>query len=414
MHKKFLCLMAMACLFASSLIAQPGQKGSFHIHADGKVSVEGETYENMGEWQRSNKFRYENRRCKKTEGTQLLNGRTLASSDCTNSETVIQSEYYITNNITIPVVFHVISDTDGTGDISDSLIFSQIDILNEDFGALAGTPGAPGFDTHIRFELVEITRTSNSHWFKDRRENEYKAALGWDQNRYLNIYTNNAGGYLGYAYLPDGSAGATHDGVVLLYSAVGRNSPGGGIYNQGRTATHEVGHYLGLQHTFDGGCGDPANPYTTGDLIADTNAESTAHYDCVTTNTCDTPDPIENYMDYTNDTCMNNFTAEQANRMVCSLLNYRPNLGSDGPVDPPTDGLIVNASAYKVKGKQNVDLTWSGSTASSFDIFRDGSYLTTVSGGSYTDNIGVKGGGSYTYTVCEAGTATCANATATF
>ena len=322
---------------------------------------------------------------------------------------MINSEYYISNTITIPVVFHIITNLDGTGDIDDSLIISQVEILNEDFGALNGTPGAPGFDTRVRFELAGITRTANRNWFNDRQENNYKEATGWDRDAYLNIWTNTASGYLGYAYLPDGSAGAVYDGVVLNYSAVGRNAPDGGIYDQGRTATHEVGHYLGLQHTFQGGC---QGGYNAGDLIVDTNPESSAQFDCVDPASCGTPDPIRNYMDYTPDLCMNNFTMEQGNRVVCSLVNYRAGLG--GGTTP--GGFDLSTSPYKVKGKQRVDLTWSGATASNVDIYRDGNLIATAANnGAYTDIIGATGGGSYAYEVCDAGASTCSNSsTATF
>src|SRR5262249_54891167 len=95
-------------------------------------------------------------------------------------------------------------------------------------------------------------------------------------------------------------------------------------YNQGRTVTHEVGHWLGLFHPFDFGCGT-SSCYTTGDRICDTNAEANARFGCPgSAVSCGSPDPIHNYMDYTDDTCMTNFTQEQARRMRCTLTSYRP------------------------------------------------------------------------------------------
>ena len=373
----FLAVLALMCsmtALAQNKRALPDRaeedgETTFAVRYDGTVVVDGEVFNSMADYQRSDKFRYESRRCRShekelqrglvTEGSEYRASK--SASDCTNNQTVIQSEYYISNTLTIPVVFHILINDDGiTGDIDDSYLISQIEILNEDFGAMAGSPGASGFDTGIRFELAGITRDVNRQWFNDRRESQYKSATGWDRDTYLNIWTNTASGYLGYAYLPDGSAGTNLDGVVLNYVAVGRDAPDGGIYDQGRTATHEVGHYLGLAHTFQGGCGG-ADPYTTGDLIADTNAESTSQFDCIERVTCGNPDPIHNYMDYTNDTCMDNFTMEQGNRTVCSLVNYRPDLtgGTTTPGDFPLSG-----SGYKVKGKHTIDLTWSGASGS--------------------------------------------------
>ncbi len=406
---RVLCILIILCA-TSVLVAQSKRavdKGGFQIE-NGKVIVEGEVFDSMEDYQLSSKFMLEGRRCK-TTAVATTTSSFLAPSDCSNSQTVIDPIYYPSQAMTVQVVFHIIIDSDGTtGDIPDSLIESQVDILNEDFGALSGTPGSAGFDTGIRFELAGITRTVNRQWFNDRRETQYKEATGWDRTKYLNIWTNSAGGYLGYAYLPDGSAGEVWDGVVLLYSVVGLNPPNAGIYNLGRTATHEVGHYFGLNHTFDGGCGDINAPYTTGDLIADTNPESTQHFDCVASNTCNTPDPIENYMNYTPDACMTEFTAEQGNRMVCSIMNYRADLTGGG--DPPTGDFPLSASGYKVKGKQHADLSWSGAAGGSVDIYRDNVLIATAANnGAYTDNIGVSGGGTYTYQVCESGSSTCSN-----
>ncbi|MEY4829709.1 MAG: hypothetical protein RLZZ562_1505 [Planctomycetota bacterium] len=248
-----------------------------------------------------------------------------------------------TQVLRIPVVVHVIANAAGTGNLSDAVVQSQITVLNEDFRALAGTPGAPGFDTKIEFFLATqdpsgaattgIRRYSNTTWFND--SGAYWTSIAWDTSRYMNIYTNSAGGGGTLGYVPDlpqgGSAlNTTADRVVILYSAFGRPAVGGAPYNQGRTCTHEVGHFLGLYHTFQGGCGT-TSCYTTGDRICDTQSEQSARFGCpVGATSCGTPDPFRNYMDYTDDTCMTNFTAEQAARMRCTLANYRPNLGVPG------------------------------------------------------------------------------------
>ncbi len=258
--------------------------------------------------------------------------------------------WFPTTVVRIPVVVHVISNTAGTGNLADTTVQSQITVLNEDFRAIAGTPGAPGYDTKIEFFLATrdpagnpttgILRHTNNTWFND--SGNYWNSIAWDTTRYMNIYSNSAGGGGVLGYVPDlpqgGSALNTNaDRVVILYTAFGDPAIGGAPYNRGRTCTHEVGHYLGLYHTFQSGCGN-ASCYTTGDRICDTAAEQTARFGCPTTATsCGSADPVRNYMDYTDDTCMTNFTAEQAARMRCTLANYRPNLAQpSGPIAAAT------------------------------------------------------------------------------
>jgi hypothetical protein len=265
----------------------------------------------------------------------------IAATDCSRNSTKINPEYIDGRTLVIPVVFHVIKRTDGTGDISPALIQSQVDILNEDFNAIAGSPGAMGTNAKIQFVLAKldpmgnpttgINVVTNNTYFNDPGSsgtNTMKRALKWDTTRYLNIYTNNAGGggILGYATFPSSEAGGPEDGVVLNWVYVGRNAPGGAPYDQGRTGTHEVGHYLGLYHTFQGGCGTTSAPYTSGDLIGDTNREAQPNYGCnPVASGCSGGgmSPIENYMDYSGDACMTKFTADQVNRIRCSMMNYR-------------------------------------------------------------------------------------------
>jgi hypothetical protein len=151
-----------------------------------------------------------------------------------------------------------------------------------------------------------------------------KQALHWDTTRFLNVYTNTASGALGYATFPASEAGGVEDGVVMLWTAVGRDAPIGPPYDQGRTLTHEVGHYLGLYHTFQDGCAG-GSQYDNGDLIADTVREQQPHFGCSPgASACGGgSNPIDNYMDYSDDTCMDHFSVEQSNRIRCSLWNYR-------------------------------------------------------------------------------------------
>ncbi len=256
-------------------------------------------------------------------------------SDCSYNSTNPTAAYEPDEIWEITVVFHILRDSNGSGNVTDARCHSQIDILNEDFQAMAGTLGAPGYDTMVQFKLATvdpsgnattgINRHLNSTWHNDG--GGYYNSLAWDPHNYLNIYCNEASGALGYVpYLPqNGSPGSNSDRVVAYWAAVGRNAPIGPPYNQGRTVTHEVGHYLGLHHTFNGGCGG-GNCYTSGDRICDTNPEANPNFSCGNSSSCGNSDPISNYMDYTDDVCMNEYTLEQTRRIRCTLQHYRPNL----------------------------------------------------------------------------------------
>lgn len=333
------------------------------FNEDGSLVVDGLFYGSALEFQSSSEFVEKGHRC--ATPNELRNPRNpsnKAAADCTMVSTTIRSEYAPANGgvYQIPVVWHIVRKTDGTGEVSDALINSQMAILNEDFRAIAGTPGGPGNDTKIQFVLATtnptggattgINRYTNNTWFADPgpgATNAMKQNLRWDPTRYFNIYTNDAAGNLGYATFPQEDAGTYQDGVVLLWSSVGRNAPSGGIYNQGRTATHEIGHYLGLFHTFQSGCG---TTYSSGDLIVDTEPQSTSTFNCPSgaTSCGGARNPIENYMNYTQDTCMWRFTIEQANRMRCSLTSYRGGLyttiGGGGGNNPPTANFTFSTS----------------------------------------------------------------------
>ncbi len=219
-------------------------------------------------------------------------------------------------NVEIPDAFHVIHKSDGTGNVPDSQINDQIAVLNE---AYAGT----GFS----FILASLDRTQNDRWFKMRpdslKERLVKKRLAIDPTHTLNIYTcQPSAGILGWATFPwmYEESNFMH-GVVMLYSSL----PGGAAspYDEGDTATHEVGHYLGLYHTFQGGCVEP------GDRVDDTPYEAEPAFGCpVERDTCPQAglDPIHNFMDYVDDACMFEFTAGQADRTLWAVTNYKPGL----------------------------------------------------------------------------------------
>ena len=215
----------------------------------------------------------------------------------------------------IDVYFHVITSSSGEGALSSGDINAQMTVLDDAFAPYGWS-----------FNLVATDVTANDVWFDmtgGSAEAEAKAALRRGTADDLNIYTANLGNdLLGWATFPDWYAGnPTDDGVVILYSSL----PGGSAapYNEGDTATHEVGHWMGLYHTFQGGCGGQ------GDLIDDTPSERSPAFGCpVGLDTCKGKrgvglDPIENFMDYTDDACMNVFTAGQDARMDGAFATYR-------------------------------------------------------------------------------------------
>jgi hypothetical protein len=261
---------------------------------------------------------------------------------------------------TVRVVFHVLY-TNATQNIDDSLIYNQMVIMNRDFRRLNADTTltrtefkSVAADAKIEFELATedpdgnptsgITRTQGTpggFGYSPFNDNAKSTALGgknpWPTDRYLNVWVCNLFGgiVLGYAYPPTGTPNwdvnsfqdSSKQGVVLHYQAVGSNNPDplDATVDQGRTAVHEIGHYLGLRHVWgDGDC-------TEDDGFDDTpNMSSSSEQGCsYTKNTCidlpvNLPDQIENYMDYSDESCLNMFTKQQVDLMLNMLTTARP------------------------------------------------------------------------------------------
>ncbi|MEM7185103.1 MAG: M43 family zinc metalloprotease [Bacteroidota bacterium] len=259
--------------------------------------------------------------------------------------------------ITIPVVVHVLYNN-ATTNISDTQILSQIDVLNEDFRRLnadADNTWSQAGDAQIEFCMATvdpnglatngITRksTTQNDWYYSQN-NMKKSAQGgidpWDTSQYLNMWTvprilrDDGATILGYAQFPGGDAST--DGVVMGYNYFGNTGQVSAPFDLGRTTTHEVGHFLNLRHIWgDGPCG-------ADDFVTDTPESDFQNFGCnIGHVSCGTVDMVQNFMDYSDDSCMNLFTQGQIDRMRVTLLpgGVRASLGASdkcGPAPDPT------------------------------------------------------------------------------
>lgn len=291
---------------------------------------------------------------------------------------------------TIPTVVHIIQ-TSPLQTVSDARVLTQMDVLNEDFRKLnADTASIPSDfqniagDSDIEFCLASIDPNgcpttginrvvSSLSVHTTSAAAQLKGLIQWDPYKYLNIWvveSINGGGVLGYATFPTSLGGNPNlDGVVIgeEYFGRGEGTPAG-AFNLGRTTTHEIGHWLGLFHTFQGGCVglSPTNCTFQGDQVCDTPPTSGPNYGCPgPQNTCletvnDLPDQTVNFMDYANDACLLMFSQGQGDRMHFFLNTIRNNLssasnlsatGCDGTTSPgcaPTAAFSANIQSVCV------------------------------------------------------------------
>ncbi|WP_297332755.1 T9SS type A sorting domain-containing protein [Flavobacterium sp.] len=261
-----------------------------------------------------------------------------------------------TEVITIPIVVHVVHNGDFLGNnenIADEQVLSQITVLNQDYRRMLGTPGynsnPVGADVEIEFCLAQVdpdgqpttginrVNMNVASWSESQVEDVLKPGTIWDPTKYFNIWVCNFGSdlsdVLGYAQFPSQSGlnglnnnegSASTDGVIIGYKYFGSESiyPEGNYaepYNEGRTTTHEIGHALGLLHIWGNSWSNNTCSYT--DYCDDTPTSSGPNSGCSQHYSCTSYDMIENYMDYTYDSCMNIFTQDQKERILAVLDN---------------------------------------------------------------------------------------------
>lgn len=268
------------------------------------------------------------------------------------------------NIITIPVVVHVIHSGQNVGvapNIVDEQVMSQITVMNNDFRRLIGTPGfnsnVLGADTQIQFALAKVDPNGNptnginrvnlcqASWSQAQINSFVKPETIWDPTQYMNMWSVrfSSSSLLGYAQFPSNSGlgglnvsggEAYTDGVVANFATFGSSDYNvnntfllSAPYDKGRTMTHEVGHFLGLRHIWGDTASCVVNALdSNNDFCPDTPAAAAPNYNCVSIDSCPSSpgnDMIENYMDYTTDTCMNIFTINQKER-ITAVMNNSP------------------------------------------------------------------------------------------
>lgn len=311
------------------------------------------------------------------------------------------------NVITIPVVVHIVYNN-ATENISEAQVLSQMDVLNDDFRRLnadADNTWPQAADIEVEFCLATvdpngnatngITRTPTSvSAFGTNDAVKFTSQGGkdaWPAGDYLNMWVCDiSGGILGYAQFPGGPANT--DGVVMDYQYFGTIGTATAPFDLGRTTTHEVGHWLNLRHIWGDG------PCSQDDFVSDTPTSDAPNYGCNTGHvSCSTTDMVQNYMDYSDDGCMNLFTSGQKNRMR-ALFNsggFRASLPSSNGCGTPGGGGGSTCSGTESSFPSNDDFEggldgWTQATGDDLD-------WTRRSGGTPSSNTGPSGAASGTF-----------------
>ena len=281
----------------------------------------------------------ETRACKTPEATMSERAASNAAVDAWLAENPnARQEASI---ITIPVAWHIL--TNGSlGQVSQQQIDDQMAVLNDAFLPL-------GFQFVNAFQET----VNNATWYFDN--GTYWNSLALDTAEYLNIYTNTASGSLGYVpYLAGGAPeGTKSDRVVALWTSL----PGGSeiFFNEGDTVVHEVGHWMGLAHTFQGGCG------FFGDGVADTPGVFSPNYSCnENRDSCPSDglgkDLVHNYMDYGDDPCMDSFTPGQNDRVIAQMNLHRPTIVANGQTSAPQASISAGPLTASLSGTETLTL----------------------------------------------------------
>ena len=328
-----------------------------------------------------------------------------------------QGEFKDGELLTIPVVVHVIYNNSNEN-ISDAQVLSQITVLNDDFRRLNSDQDnewGQAADTEIEFCMATIdpdgnptdgiTRTStNQSSFGTNDQMKFNSSGGkdaWPAGDYLNIWVCDiSGGILGYAQFPGGPAST--DGVVIDYQYYGTIGTATSPFDLGRTGTHEVGHWLNLRHIWgDGGC-------SVDDFVGDTPTSDAPNYGCALGHTsCGSTDMVQNYMDYSDDACMNLFTAGQRDRMQALFgsggsresLMTSEGCGGSPPPPPPScedNEVVVTINLDNYPEETSWQITDSGGSV----VASGGTYGNQADGSTVTIDLCLVDG-CYDFTISD-------------